>query len=316
MSEAYEPTPRPEAPTPPAASPAASAQPAPPASHTGPNGLAATLAVALAAGLGGSYVFSRVIPPRPEAAAAREPTPAAETPSRAAETSRSLDALKTEVARLRKRLDDLPTPEPPPELAALQVRVADLSTAADKLKGVPRSLSRLNDRVIDLADSVRGVRDDVSALQSSASRASRYTVMTSEPGASPTTSARPRAAEARPRGEMAPSPKPEGSQSVEKALAHAEELFHQGKYSEAREAFSRLELDQPDDARVWYYGALSTGFATNHWTDDAARLADKGVACEKAGTPPAPEIDRAFEGLTTATGKDWLDYYRREAKDK
>jgi hypothetical protein len=39
----------------------------------------------------------------------------------------------------------------------------------------------------------------------------------------------------------------------------------------------------------------------------------EGMAREKAGKPEKAKIDAAFSDLTTATGKDWLAFYRNRA---
>ncbi len=91
------------------------------------------------------------------------------------------------------------------------------------------------------------------------------------------------------------------------------EFFQKKNYAEASEFFAGLTKTQPDDARVWYYAALSRGLATRDWKGQTERLATQGVAREKAGKPDKPRIDAAFADLTPETGKDWLAYYRRRA---
>jgi len=71
---------------------------------------------------------------------------------------------------------------------------------------------------------------------------------------------------------------------------------------------------QPEDARVWYYAALSYGLATRDWGRATEMMVEEGVSREKAGRPPKPEIDAALTGLTKETGKEWLDFYRQRAR--
>jgi hypothetical protein len=91
------------------------------------------------------------------------------------------------------------------------------------------------------------------------------------------------------------------------------EQFEKKQYKEAFESFSNLAQTKPEDARVWYYAALARGFATADWKGETERLVMRGVEREKAGSPPKPEIDATFRGLTHETGKDWLNFYRRRA---
>src|SRR5205807_1199574 len=62
------------------------------------------------------------------------------------------------------------------------------------------------------------------------------------------------------------SPRDEGA--IDRGIA----LFKAGQFREASDAFRRLTGTDPDDARVWYYAALSHGIATNQWVGEAVRL--------------------------------------------
>ena len=90
--------------------------------------------------------------------------------------------------------------------------------------------------------------------------------------------------------------------------------FRDKQYQQAYDVFRKLLQSQPDDARVWYYAALSYGLATRDWGRVTEVMAEEGVAREKAGKPPKDKIDSAFAGLTKETGKEWLDFYRHRAQ--
>jgi hypothetical protein len=92
------------------------------------------------------------------------------------------------------------------------------------------------------------------------------------------------------------------------------ELFRQKKYDQASEAFDSLTTTKPDDARVWYFAALSRGLATRDWKGQTEKLVSEGVEREKAGTPEKSQIDSAFADLTAETGRDWLAFFRRRAR--
>lgn len=94
------------------------------------------------------------------------------------------------------------------------------------------------------------------------------------------------------------------------SMDQAVELFNAKKYAEARDAFTKLQTASPNDARVWYYSALATGWGTGKWADDADRLAKVGLEKEKAGQPASDQVDAAFAGLA-AGSKDWLAAYRK-----
>lgn len=97
------------------------------------------------------------------------------------------------------------------------------------------------------------------------------------------------------------------------AFGQSVKLFKEGKWAEAKDAFTRLQAIMGDDARVWYFSALANGLATRDWKGESDRLAAEGMARERAGKPEKAKIDAAFADLTTATGKDWLAYYRSRA---
>ena len=87
-------------------------------------------------------------------------------------------------------------------------------------------------------------------------------------------------------------------------------LFREKRYADAYADFRRLLQSEPDDARLWYFAALSYGLSTGNWDRMTLTMVEEGIAREKAAKPPKPEIDAALAGLTTQTGKDWLDFYR------
>jgi hypothetical protein len=88
-------------------------------------------------------------------------------------------------------------------------------------------------------------------------------------------------------------------------------LFKQNRYKEALGILNQLELTSPDDARVWYFAALSQGLATDQLTGLTERLVEKGIERERAGTPSTAVIESAISDLTIAQGRDWLAQYRR-----
>ena len=94
----------------------------------------------------------------------------------------------------------------------------------------------------------------------------------------------------------------------------AVKLFKANKFKEAEDQFLKMTEANPNDARVWYFAALSNGLATGKWDGKTAELVQKGIEREKAGSPKPAEIDTAFRDLTTATGKDWLAGYRKYAR--
>jgi hypothetical protein len=99
------------------------------------------------------------------------------------------------------------------------------------------------------------------------------------------------------------------------SLDQGAELFKAGKYKEASDAFKKLTESNPNDARVWYYAALSRGSATKDWLGETVRMVQKGIEREKAGSPEGAKIDAAFADLNP-TFKKWLGTYREAARPR
>lgn len=313
---------RPETPASPAAPRSDAAIPAPaddPIEHpptsllgSGVGTYALTALIALACGLGGSYAYNRFLAqphdPNAVAVAGRPAVAAPAGTGGAADNSLSdqVDRLKSQVADLKQQLADQAKPAVPPEVASIQVRLADLAEMTNGLMPLTSKVAHLTSRVSELSGQLNALREDVSSLQS---RVGQTPHLTSAGSVSDDDDAVEPAA-------AAPPPDANKKRDDNGLIARGSALFRAGRYKEARAVFDKLVLSDPEDARVWYFAALSDGFATGDWTDSAAQLVEKGVAREQAGTPSSAEIDAAFKSLTTATGKDWLAAYRKRVKPR
>jgi hypothetical protein len=262
-----------------------------------------TAVLALAFGAIGSYAYLHLVerPSRPPGSTeeARSEGPEAAGPS-TRDLGDQVAKLADRVDRVQKHLDELPRHEPPPDLSDLQVQVADLTKATQAIAPLRGEVRSVEDRLDDLTGSIHTLESEVRA---SGSRTG--TVKTTSTGGE-----RP---ERHRRGEeVAPVDATSARPLAESALEPGATLLNQHKYKEALDSFTKLEQTNPDDARVWYYAALAHGFATKQWTDEGTgRLVEKGIECERAGTPPRAVIDATFSKLTSDTGKDWLAAYRK-----
>jgi tetratricopeptide (TPR) repeat protein len=99
----------------------------------------------------------------------------------------------------------------------------------------------------------------------------------------------------------------------EARLSLGEQLFAASRYVEANEVLQALVGTGPDDARAWYFAALSLGAATNQWLGETERLVTRGAEREKAGTPATPTIDEDLAGLDERF-KSWIEWYRKRAR--
>jgi TolA-binding protein len=235
----------------------------------------------------------------PAAPADTAAAPAAEKPAEPSPDSTALkaelDGLKNDLKALQDRIEALPKPGPPVELGPLNSKISDLAKQTEALASLPKKVDDLDHRLAALDTTLTTVRSDLDTVKSEVKKVAEATPAT--PAAAPE-AARPAAA---------------GANTADTAIEQAAAPFKAGKYKEAADAFQKLTETYPDDARVWYFAALSRGSATNQWTGETTRMVEKAVALEKAGNPQSAKIDAAFADLNPSF-RPWLDAYRKMAK--
>ncbi len=220
------------------------------------------------------------------------------------------DSLRRQVEHLSERIDHLghrldtttrTRDETPPDVRTLQIKMADLTRTMEEVGNLPARFRRLENRFEDLQQDLKSLRDRLSSslneepLADSARKADRAIDETrQEP--------------------LAISPPSTVSGRPDTTLAQGIALFKDGHYAESTNLFRKLQVTRPDDARVWYYAALSTGLKTGDWTGAARELVERGLNCEQAGMPEKDEIDASLTGLTEAQGRKWLSAYRSKNK--
>lgn len=286
-----------------ASSPAAAAEapsrqtiaPTQPVRALGLGSLAAIGGIALVGGLIGGMIASRGLNARPSQPAGHsaDSTPSAHHPiaqeledqkSRAGELAKRVDRSDEALAALSKSI-------PPSEFARLRGQVDELSKTAGRLAPVETRVQELDRHDDQLSDEVRSVRADLLAIRQKLDALEGLVkARTTSP---------------------ASTPRRDESTGNQRSMNQGAELFRKGLYKEALGVFNKLELSNPDDARVWYFAALSHGFVTQHWEGGTAELVQKGIERERAGTPDRAQIDAAFKDLTESTGKVWLEGYRK-----
>ena len=219
-----------------------------------------------------------------------------------------VDRLKDEITALTKKLEERPAaPDPSPQLKALDEKIADLSKAVGDM---PARLDSLNSK-LEVVSKGEGLAPapKVDAIDKRlADLAQAVDAIKADLGTKPATTAATTTTTPAPAATFAAATEADG-QAMEQAVG----LFKQGKYAEAKDAFTKLQAASPDDARVWYFSALANALATGNWRGESNKLATTGVAKEKAGSADKTKIDAAFADLTLQTGKDWLAYYRKLA---
>jgi len=211
--------------------------------------------------------------------------------------SARLDKLSEQLATLSGRIEQVERagaskPDLPREFSDLRTQVEQLSARTSELAPLADDVKRVDRSMAKFVESLKSLRDELVVVRVKAETAAVAS---------------------------APAPGPErpaddpGSGASEDAryLAQGMKLFKQNRFKEALGVFNRLELTSPDDARVWYFAALSHGFATGQWSGGTERLVEKGIERERAGTPGTQVIDAAFSELSPAQGRDWITEYRR-----
>lgn len=270
------------------------AQPAAPPQQASATSLlsGAVMMVVGAAIAAGTYGLARVYaPPKPAGEVAGPPADMAKTEDLKKLTDR-IDQMTTELNTAKKQIAD--RPDYSPELKMQRDRVNELDRS---IASIPAQIDSINQKlatVTKIEDSSAGGRVD--ALDKKVTDlAQAVETMRNSPGSA-----------------VNSSPiRPTDLKLDMLAMQGAIDLFKAKKWSEARDAFAKLQSQYPNDATVWYYSALCNGFATGQWLGETERLVTVGLAKEKAGQPNSSTIDSAFSGLTRETGKDWLAGYRQ-----
>jgi chaperonin cofactor prefoldin len=238
------------------------------------------------------------------------PGPESEIQQNLARLELRINGLSDQYKEVRARTEAIPKSAPSPDLAPLEQkagRVDELSQQVDaigkKLDPLPRQLAQSEQRLKDLDTRLDDLRKEMST------GVDRARVSPSRDGSTN------RASASSP-GDEAAEP-PSSSEKVDSGGSTYEagvSQFRDKQYRAAYVTFRKVLQSQPDDARSWYYAALSYGLTGGDWGRDAQVMATEGAAREKAGKPSRSEIDAAFAGLTKDTGKEWLDFYRQRAR--
>jgi chaperonin cofactor prefoldin len=203
--------------------------------------------------------------------------------------------LSDQYKQLQARLDAVPKPTPAADLAPIEEKVAQVGQLSQQIEAIGKKLDPLPAQLVESEKKVTELDAKLDELRKEVSAAhSRAPADRSRDG-SPVSSEK-------------------GESSIDTALEPGVSQFRRARYREAYDVFQKLEQSHPDDARVWYYAALSYGLSSNDWGKTTQSMVEQGVTREKAGQPQKSVIDSAFAGLTKETGKDWLDFYRRRAQ--
>jgi TolA-binding protein len=307
----------------PAARPPQAAVPAPRPAEGGPSlttMLVGGAVVWFLFGLLGAWAYDHLVrkPGRPTESSSNSPS--AETPS--APSAAELDPLKTRLGELgaqvdefEKQLADAPKPTGSADLAPIRQRIDDVAKSVDSIDPLAKQVQSINSRMEGLETSINGLKGDLGSLQAQAAEPEK--ALAAAPAAAATTSNTPTpvpaAAEAEKNDPARLSLESPGVDERDGAFAQGVSLFKNGKYQDAYNFFEKLGATTPNDARVWYFAALSHGWAYNDWKEGGKTLSlvKKGIELEKAGTPRTSEIDSAIQELSPESGKLWLESKRK-----
>jgi TolA-binding protein len=303
-------------------------QPERPATAGG-TGIVISSVLALLFGGAGAWAYERFLSPSAPAS-----HPAAPSSQGGDEARKDLTGLQDRIKdlsdqynkmadqykQLQSRLESMPKSAPASDLAPIERKVAQVDHLSQQLDAIgkkvdplPQKLEQSERRIAELDQKLDDLRKQEAAARFRTPRdRDRQVGLAGEERPSPLTGGeRPSPAEA---AESKPSPSDTKGESLDAAFESGVSLFQEKRYGEAYTVYRKLLQSQPDDARFWYYAALSYGLANGDWGRVTQTMAEEGVAREKAGKPAKAEIDSTFAGLTKETGKDWLDFFRRRAR--
>jgi TolA-binding protein len=227
--------------------------------------------------------------------------------------------LAEQYKQLQARVESIPASAPIPNLAPIEQKVAvvdrltqQVEAIGKKVDPLPGKLEQEERRIAELDEKLNDLRNQEATASRTPGGRDRPVNPTGGNLPSPSTNGEHPASGEGDKSQASGS----GAKSelTDSALDSGVSLFNEKKYGEAYARFRRLLQAQPDDARVWYYAALSYGLSTGDWGRMTQSMVEEGVARENAGKPAKAEIDSALSGLTKESGKDWLDFYRRRAR--
>lgn len=272
--------------------------------------LVAAAVVSLLFGLLGTWVYNRFFwDNKPPAVTASTTAPEEATPSLSAA---ELDPLKTRLGELgeqmdefEKQLDDVSSKgTASADLTPIRQQIDDVAKAMTTIDPLAKRIDGISTRIEGIETSVNDLKGEFESLETKAAEPEKgNTVPTSTPISS-TPTAVPAASEL--------ALENVNANLAGNTLLEGAELFKKGQYQQAYDIFAKLEKTNENDARVWYYAALSYGLASGEWGETTVNLAKKGVEREKAGTPKSSEIDALFRDLDSGTGKEWLAFKRKD----
>jgi hypothetical protein len=201
--------------------------------------------------------------------------------------------LSAQLKGLRGKVDALPEPAPAPDLKPILEKTDVLAKSVAVAVPLVDKVDRFGDRIGEIGKRLESLETEVASLKKGVGTIGAEPPARSNDGA------------------VASSE----SNELEGATIEAIELFKKGNYKDSLDRLRKLTSADSTDARVWYCAALASGLVSRNWNGgDAVSFVTKGIEREKAGTPTPDKIDAAFSGLTTQTGKDWLNYYRKSAR--
>jgi len=230
--------------------------------------------------------------------------------------------LADQYKQLQSRVEAIPTSAPAPDLTGIEQKVAQVDRLSQRVEAIGKKVDPMagkleqdERRIAELDEKLDDLRKQETAARPGAPRGRDRQVNLTGGDHSTSPADEEHASPGEGEGaERKPSAPDGAGESSDPPLEAALSLFREKKYGEAYAGFRKLLQVQPDDARVWYYAALSYGLATGNWDRMTQSMVDEGVARENAGKPAKAEIDSTLAGLTRETGKDWLDFYRRRSR--
>jgi TolA-binding protein len=268
--------------------------------------------VALLFGGAGAWAYERFLArpnvDRPGEASAPK-SGDADTTKALARLDDRINSLSNQHKQLQSRIESIAKPAPPPDLAQLEQKVARVDGLSQQFEAISKVLEPLPQKI---AQDERKIKELDAKLEELRKESRTFGARSAAPrNVEGSPSAAPGDSTVQRTGSL--SPRSEAGGLVDSSFERGESLFRERRYQEAYKAFRNLLQSHSDDARIWYYAALSYGLATGEWRGQTEQMVQQGIAQEKAGKPQKSQIDSAFAGLTKETGTEWLAFYRRQA---
>jgi chaperonin cofactor prefoldin len=168
------------------------------------------------------------------------------------------NGLSDDYKKLQARLESISKPAPPPDLAPLEEKVAQVGRLSQQVEAIEKRLDPLSGQIAQSENKIADLQAKVDDLHREPVSAARDRTPDRTPAGAMRDRSLSRVDHSSPgEGTESVAPPADRGASVDSTLESGMSRFREQRYKDAYDVFRRLLQSHQDDARVWYYAALS-----------------------------------------------------------